>query len=134
MRVSVLATTLVFFAAAAAASGQSLGDTARQEAAKRSSRGENTKPVAFTNSDLKHSTPEPTDAVDASTPSESKPAPKATSSVDPVRQELDREAERRHQKELGWRQYVKSVTQRYEAAQLDYQLACGPKAIDLAGG
>ena len=132
MRVPVLATILVSFAGAAL--GQSLGDAARQEKAKRARRGETAKPRAFTDSDLTHSAAERTEVVDASTPSASEPERKATSSVDLVRKELDRGAEHRRQKELGWRQYVASVRVRYESAQLEYQLACGPTAIKLSGG
>lgn len=132
MRVPALATILVSLAAAA--SGQSLGDAARQEAAKRARRGETAKPRAFSDSDLTHSAAERTEVADASAPSKSEPAPKATSSGDPVRQELDREAARRHEKEREWREYMASVTKRLETARLDYELACGPRAINLAGG
>jgi hypothetical protein len=127
-----LATILLLFAAPGP--GQSLGDAARQEAAKRAWRGESVKPAAFTDSDLAHSAGKRTEAVAASTPSQSEPAPKATSSVDHVRQELDRETEIRHQKERWWRGYAASVKRRFESAQQEYGLACGPRAIDLSGG
>jgi hypothetical protein len=130
----VLAFATIFVSLAAAAPGQSLSEAARQEAAKRARRGETARPRAFTDSDLTHSAPERTEVVSVSTPSESAPAPKATSSVDPVRAELDREAERRREKERAWRGYMTSVTRRFETARLEYALACGPKAINMAGG
>jgi hypothetical protein len=130
----VLAFATIFVSLAAAAPGQSLSDAARQEAGKRARRGETAKLRSFTDSDLTHGAPERTEVVGAPTPSQSEPAPKATSSVDPVRAELDREAERRHQKEVTWREYMASVTMRFELAKHDYELACGPKAIDMAGG
>jgi len=130
----VLAFATLFVSLAAAAPGQSLSEAARQEAAKRARRGETAKPRAFTDSDLTHGAPERSEVVSVSTTSESAPAAKATSSVDPVRAELDREAEGRRQKELTWREYMASVTMRFELAKHDYELACGPKAIDLAGG
>lgn len=138
MRIPALATILVSLAAGAP--GQSLGDAARQEAAKRAEagararRGETAKPLVFTDSDLTHSAAERPEVASASPASESAPATKAGPSADPVRQELDREAERRQQKESEWRAYMASVTKRFEAARLEHQLACGPKAINLAGG
>ena len=130
----VLAFATIFVSLAAAAPGQSLSDAARQEAGKRARRGETAKPRSFTDSDLTHGAPERTEGVGAPTPSQSEPAPKATSSVDPVRAELDREEARRHEKERAWRGYMASVTRRFEDARVEYALACGPKALNLAGG
>jgi hypothetical protein len=71
-------------------------------------------------------------------PAEPAPAPAAAPSAreadDPVRAQLDREAKERQQWEQSWRQAAVASIQRFQYAQAEYDAACGPRALNAAGG
>ena len=54
--------------------------------------------------------------------------------TDPVREMLDREADRRRQRDQSWKAFALVSVDRLRYAERMYQAACGPQAIAMAGG
>ncbi len=138
----------------ALASAQSLGDAARRQAATRE-RPNPPKARVYTDSDLTSSTPDDPGSTSAEPssppPTEHDPAaatdegsrarggrrtpkPKVQSEEERVREELKREQEAREALEHFWRAHARAVRQRAREAQWEYDRACGPNALSMAGG
>jgi hypothetical protein len=148
MRVPLV--TVALYLAPALVFSQSLGDAARRQAEKRAGRA-SAAAKAYTDADLQArvgdaDTPGDPDA----SPLDSGPAPGGApggapavtplvpapplASDDPLRAQLDREAEQRKQLELRWRQRAGRALARLEAAQRGYEIVCGPGVLVLTGG
>jgi hypothetical protein len=136
--------TLALCLVSATALPQSLGDAARGQARKRGERSPTATKV-YTDADLRSDAGETAVAdTKAASSSESEP-PGGVPAVapptgrdpapdDPVRAQLDREAEERRQQELAWRQRARQALARMDAAKREHDLACGPGVLVLTGG
>ena len=145
MRVPIA--VLVACAVPALASSQSLGDAARSAARKRAA------PAAkpYTDDDLRArhivetaAPPSPAEGTPASAPAETSAKPKSSqptspraatsAATDPVREMLDREADRRRQRDQSWKEFALRSVDRLRYAERTYQAACGPQPVAMAGG
>lgn len=134
----VACATMALGLCAAAAGAQSLGDAARGEARKRGSQPPAPTASAFTDEDLRgrhvEVAPAPVATRPAPSPSKAASSSSAGPGHDPVREELDREAGYRHAREETWKRDVLARVARLAEAERAYRDACGPSALDLAGG
>ncbi len=144
MRVPLV--TVALYLAPALVFSQSLGDAARRQAEKRAGRA-SAAAKAYTDADLQARVGDADTQGDPdASPLDSGPAPGGAPAVtplvpapplasdDPVRAQLDREAEQRKQLELRWRQRAGRALARLEAAQRGYEIVCGPGVLVLTGG
>jgi hypothetical protein len=136
--------TLALCLASATALPQSLGDAAQRQAKKRSERSPTATKV-YTDTDLRSDAGETavadTKAVSSAeseppggVPTVASPTGRDPAPDDPVRAQLDREAEQRKQQELAWRQRARQARARMDAAKREHDLACGPGVLVLTGG
>jgi hypothetical protein len=146
MRVPVVAVVLCL--TPSLAFPQSLGDLARLQACKRTAAAPApAAPRSYTDGDLRPKedgaatgtartapaesvTPHP--ALEADEPLGGQIEPQAAEAS--VREELDREAADRKQRELCWRQVGRAAHARLASAQREHDAACGLGVIVLAGG
>jgi hypothetical protein len=146
MRVPIA--VLVACSVPALASPQSLGDAARSAAGKRAPEAA-AKP--YTDDDLRAhhlvevaAPPSPAVRATASAPAGTSAKPKSLqpaspqaatlATTDPVREMLDREADRRRQRDQSWKAVALASVDRLRRAERMYQAACSPQAIAMAGG
>jgi hypothetical protein len=137
MRAAVVIVALTL--APAFALPQSLGDAARKQAHERSKR--TLPPSVYTEADLHGKADRPASApadlpatstrADAHAKTAS-PAAKETSE-DSVRDQLDREAEARKEREREWRRLARAALARLAEAQHGYDPVCGSSAVVLPG-
>jgi len=141
MRVPVIAVALCLIPIVAAP--QSLGEAARRQARRRTTRAPATN--VFTDKDLKPQGEEPgpdpaeppatagnvagvrvSDATRVATP--------APAGEDAMRAQLDRDAELRRRQELAWRREAVYALSWLTAAQRQHDVVCGPGVLVLTGG
>jgi hypothetical protein len=145
MRVPLV--TLALGLAPALALPQSLGDAARRQAQDRAKRAP-AAAKAYTDGDLRAQGADTASSVRETTPAAVPPSetPEGADAVaalprtlapdgeDPVRAQLDREAEERKQRELRWRRSAAQARARLDAAMREHAAACGPGQLVLPGG
>ncbi len=137
VRVRAAVVVVALCLAPALAASQSLGDAARREARERPK--ETRPPRVYTEADLHREGETPASApAGPLAPSEGADAT-GTPSVkkepeDPVRVQLDREAEARKAREREWRRLARTAQARLADAQRAHDAACGRGAVVPTGG
>ena len=140
VRVRAAAVLVALSLAPAFASPQSLGDAARKRAHERSK--QTLPPSVYTEADLHGKGDKPASApADLPAPStradahaETANAAAKETSEGSVRDQLDREADARKERELEWRRQARAALARLAQAQQGYDSACGSGAVMLPGG
>jgi hypothetical protein len=121
---------------------QSLGDAAQRQATRRATEASApAKAKLYRDADLRREAEVPgplpavADATEAAT-ADTLPPPSAVEAGEPVRAELDREAEERKQQEQHWRQASGSARARLASAQRQVDEICGSggRVLVLTGG